>query len=114
MPPFNPPKVLYEKQIFNNGAAFNILPDVSSSRFDGSTTPSVSNVTGFLAGASTPITITNFLKGSDWQTISILGDGNTTISNNANIKTNTGANKLLAANKIYRFTCISNVWYEDA
>lgn len=76
-------------------------------------TPSVENVRVWKGGGIV-VTITNFLKGADNQEIAILGDGTTTISNNANIKTNTGANKLLAANKVYRFTFITGVWYEDA
>lgn len=110
---FSPPKTEYTKYIFNNGASFPILPDVNNSRFT-SVTPNVANISFVLAGAIAPITITNLLKGSDFQSLGILGDGFTTMANNANIKTNTGANKLLAANKVYRFTHIDNVWYEDA
>ena len=79
---------------------------------NGDATPSVMDVNVWKCG-TTVVTITNFKHGQEGQIIKILGDANTTIANNANIKTNTGANKALAANKIYTFTMISNVWYED-
>lgn len=75
-------------------------------------TPSVMDVNAFKCGTAV-VTITNFRHGQEGQTIKILGHANTTISNNATIKTNTGANKVLAALKIYTFTMFSNVWYED-
>jgi hypothetical protein len=59
-------------------------------------------------------TVTNFTNGTEGQTIRIKGDGFTTIKNNTTIKTNTAADKLLAANTIYTLTLISGVWYEDA
>lgn len=70
-----------------------------------------------------------FKNGSEGNTVRLLGDGFTTVVNNAAgltgpdepLITNTGANKLLAAQKVYRFTRYLNVgsttrgtWYEDA
>lgn len=107
-------KTVRERQVFVAGAAFHILADVNGSDLLVSTTPSVSNTTHLTARAVAPITVTNFLKGSDWQELSILGDGFTTIAHNANIKTSTGIAKLLAANLVYHFTRFNNVWYEDA
>jgi len=101
-----------EEQIFEAPTTFRILSTKVVSTLVG-TTPSVENCEVFRCSGAV-VTVTNFTKGTSNQSIAILGDGNTTISNNANIKTNTGANKLLAANKVYRFTYISNVWYEDA
>lgn len=60
-----------------------------------------------------PVTIIRFDNGSPYQIIKVLGEGQTTVQNNAVIKTNTGANKLLASNRIYTFTYVSGVWYED-
>jgi hypothetical protein len=68
----------------------------------------------FICRNSGATTLTSIKGISDYVTYRILGDGNTTIPNNTLIKTNTGANKLLAANKIYRFTSYQNVLYEDA
>lgn len=76
-------------------------------------TPDVQNVPYFYSHSSA-VTVTNFKHGQDGQTIKILGNGNTTITNNANIKTNTGANKVLAANMVYTFTYFNKVWYEDS
>lgn len=86
-------------------------------------TPDVKDVKYFRGTNTAPATVTQFINGQQGQTIKILGDGQMTITNGANIKTNTAANKLLAVNKIYTFTKIivrntsgvitSNVWYEN-
>lgn len=78
------------------------------------TTPKVEHHNIWKANNTTAITITNFLLGSKGQTIYILGDGFTTIANNATIKTNTGSNKLLLTNQVYTFVNYDNVWYEVA
>lgn len=85
--------------------------------------------TGFIVGtsanfnaASTVIicentfaqTLVSVIGCADNTTYRILGDGFTTVPNNALIKTNTGAAKLLSANKVYRFTQINGILYEDA
>lgn len=77
-------------------------------------TPSVVNLKKFKAGNSVANNVTYFDDGQG-QDISILGDGFTTVVHNAaKIVTNTGANKLLAAGKVYRFTQYDKIWYEDA
>lgn len=61
--------------------------------------------------------VTNFLNGRDGQPLQVLStNGNATIANNANIVTNTGANKLLTANLVYRFHFYKSTgkWHEDA
>lgn len=103
-----------ERQVFIGGVSFIILPDVNGGLLPVSVTPSVLNATHFIASSTVPITVTNFRDGADYQEISILGDGFTSIAHNASIKTNTGALKLLAANVVYHFTRFNNVWYEDA
>lgn len=67
-----------------------------------------------LTGYSSATTITDFTGGVMGQEIKLLGDADVTIDDGALIKTNTGADKTLAANKIYRFTRWNDVWYEDA
>ncbi len=78
------------------------------------TTPDVKNGEFWKCINVVGTTVTQFDNGYEGQALSILGEGFTTIANNANIKTNTGANKLLAANKVYRFTRFNKIWYEDA
>jgi hypothetical protein len=58
------------------------------------------------------VTITTITGGVDGRTVKFLGDGFTSFDNNATIKPNTGALKLLALNKVYSFTYLSGVWYE--
>jgi hypothetical protein len=104
-----------EEVIFQAQVQFNVLEKIFPQKFKAAdTTPSVLNLRKFLANNVGAVTVTQFDDGAEAQEISILGEGFTTVANNANIKTNTGANKLLAANKIYRFTRINGVWYEDA
>lgn len=79
------------------------------------TTPSVLNLTKVTAGNVGANDITYFDDGFDGKEISVLGDGFSTVKHNvAKIKTNTAADKLLSADKVYRFTRFSNVWVEDA
>lgn len=80
----------------------------------GSTTPSVKGLTVFTAVNTGAVTVTDFLDGQVGQTITILGDGFMTVAHGTTIKTNTAANKLLATNKVYRFTKFANAWVEDA
>lgn len=89
----------YQKQILNS---------------KGSTTPTVFGIDCVNFQNTSGVTVTNFLGGHEGQTIKCKGDGQTTITNGTNIFTSTGANKLLAANKVYTFTMFSNLWYEEA
>lgn len=78
-------------------------------------TPSVLNLTKFIAGNTGAQNVTYFDDGFDGQEISILGDGFTTLIHDAaKLLLNTGANKLLAVNKVYRFTRYNVKWIEDA
>lgn len=98
----------------NGRVIFTVLPDNPTTTLKpGITTPNVSNSQVMKAGG-TVVSITNFLGGADGQTIRIKGDGATTIVHGTYIKTNTGANKLLAANRLYTFTYFDDdlVWIE--
>src|SRR3982750_4262106 len=98
---------------FQQSVRFRVPPSLEVDQFfNGDTTPSVEHGTVFKCGTSI-VTITNFDKGQDNHTIRILGNINTTIANNSTIKTNTGVDKTLQSNKIYTFTYINNVWYEN-
>jgi hypothetical protein len=50
----------------------------------------------------------------DGHTFKLLANHAATVSDNANINTSTGANKVLTVNVIYEFTSIGGVWYETA
>lgn len=83
---------------------------------EGDTTPTVQNLSRFIANPDTPVTITQFDNGADGQVIWILGDGVTNVANNANIiRQSTG---FLVLNAIYVFVRIVDpttkvgVWYE--
>src|SRR6266516_5204607 len=77
----------------------------------GDTTPSVLNLTKFKAGNTGATNVTYFDDGFDGQPLSILGDGFTTVVHDVTkLCTSTGANKLLAINKVYHFTRFDGKW----
>lgn len=98
-----------------------ILPTVISQVFKSASTPTmipVSNLRVIYCDNAGAIEVSNFTGGAKHQTIALRGDGVTVIKNNANIVTNTGVDKVLSLNKVYRFTLFDNSgtlqWLEDA
>ncbi len=77
------------------------------------TTISVLNLERLKLSNTGAVTVTDLLYGQNGQEVSLLGDGNTTIAHGTPMKTNTGANKLMAANRVYRFVRFDGVWYEQ-
>lgn len=107
-------ETINEEQIINAPQTITVLPRRKSQKFvAGDTTPSVKNHEHWEANNVVATTITQFDDGAECQSLFILGDNNTTIAHNANIKTNTGANKLLATNRLYHLVRINSVWYEE-
>ena len=108
-------KIVDDPMIFTGPVEFQKLPKIYVDKFGlGATTVSVVNLTALTAANTVATHVTDFINGINGQTIRILGDGFTTVVNSAKLKTNTGANKLLAANKVYTFTRFNNVWVEAA
>jgi hypothetical protein len=97
---------------FLNEVFFFRTPREFDSRLSNSTTPSIEACKVFIC-SGTVVSVTNFLGGVQCQTIKIIGDGNTTLVHGTYIKTNTGANKVLAVGRIYCLTLYNNVWYEE-
>jgi hypothetical protein len=80
-------------------------------------TPSVKDLEHIILSHAIATTVTNFKNGRDGQPLNVVStNGNATIANNANIVTNTGANKLLTTNLVYRFHYLkaTGKWHEDA
>jgi hypothetical protein len=76
-------------------------------------TPSVDQYLNFFTQNAGATLITAFDDATNGQTIRVLcTDANTTLVNGATIKTNTGANKVLAANRVYTFLYYSGIAYE--
>lgn len=107
----NPTRIKGEL-VLEDSVSHNINPTFFKDKLQG-TTPKVSNVNRFVCNNAGATTVTQFVGGAEGQTIKILGDGNTTITNGTNIFTNTGANKLLLDNVVYTFTLFNTIWYED-
>lgn len=106
-------KVFREDVVFQGPVRFNIIPTRQIQDFvDSDTTPSVLNNEYFVAKNIGAVTITQFDDGGDGQDVRILGDGFTSVDNNAFIKTKSGAATLLDADKVYTFVRINSVWYE--
>lgn len=106
------PTRIHQEQIIEAPSQQVVLGHQFVNTLEANTTPSVLNVQLFECSGAT-VTITNFINGQHGQSISILGDGLTTVEFNANIKTSTGVDRLLDAGKIFRFTNYNGVWYED-
>lgn len=107
-------QTIRDRTTFTGGVSFPVLPDSNNSESLGDTIPAISNINFLKFTNSAPLTVTYFKGGREGTPLSILGDGFTSIDNNTAIKTNTGGAKLLSAAKIYRFTCLNGIWYEDA
>lgn len=75
------------------------------------TTPSVDGYGQFRTGDTTAYT--NFDDGVSGQQITILASHAATLTNNATIKTTTGANVTMTVNRRYRLTNWQGVWYQD-
>lgn len=102
------------QEFIRDRQSFLVLPEVYINDMPpANTTPSVLNCLVHRFINTGAVTVTNFIDGASGQTIKIKGDGFTTVKNNTTIKTNTAADKLTAAYKIYTFTLISGVWYEN-
>lgn len=70
----------------------------------GATTPSIYGASMWLTNNSVGTVITNFLDGTPGKAFTVwAGDANTTIQNNASIRTKTGANIVMAATDIRTF-----------
>lgn len=78
----------------------------------GSITVAVEQFTGVIFNQVSAATVTNFTGGVQNQSLYLYGNANVTIQNNATIKTSTGADKVLAANKIYHYKLFGTVWIE--
>lgn len=101
---------IWHERVINAETVINVLDKRS---FDTlvSTTPRVTNKEQWLSHAAST-TVTDFLGGKDGQHLYILGNGNTTLTHGTNIFTNTGANKVLAANRMYHLIHYNGKWYE--
>lgn len=108
------PNLVHDETTFQSLVRFSVLPFAGVDTLQiGSATPSVKNLNTWIAGNVAPVTITNFLDASDNQTITILGDGFTSVANNTKIQTNTALTKLLLLNRVYVFIYMKGKWYES-
>lgn len=101
------------EQVINAPQTKNVLDKQFVKTLRGEVNPSVRNIEKFTCKNTSPLTILKFKDGQNGQSITILGEGFTSIDNNATIRTNTGAAKLLLDSKVYRFTNFEGIWYED-
>lgn len=104
----------YDDIEFLGRVKFRLLPDIVTQRKLNETELTVTNISVIKFESPGAFTVTFFVGGIEGQSIAIIGDGTSKIQNNAYIITNTGADKTLDANKVYRFTLFDDVWYEDA
>jgi hypothetical protein len=115
----NEPLTIRGEVQFEDSVSRNVLERQTIQRITGAR-PNVLNGRIFQGANSDPVTVTDFSKGANGQRIYVLGDGQMTIEHGTFIFTNTGANKLLVTDIVYRFTFfripgppISHKWVED-
>jgi hypothetical protein len=97
--------------INGNAAAYSGVREAT----DLDATPDVERATFLVLNYSSNTTVTDFDEGESGQMLHILktsGAGTVTIADNANIATNTGANKNMVTDKVQTFRNYSGVWYE--
>jgi hypothetical protein len=100
------PSTITEEQQIEAPQKQLVLPKIFiGSLTPANATPSVKNAVKWKAVNTGAHNVTNFLSGQEGQEIQILGDGQTTIVHDVTkIICLTGANTLLASNKVYKFT----------
>jgi hypothetical protein len=100
---------------FLSTVSFSELPETPVLNAQaGATSISVLNTQRVKLQNTGSVTVAAITDGQEGQEVSFLGDGFTTIANNSTIATSTGANKLLVANTIYKFTYIGAKWVESS
>lgn len=78
------------------------------------TTPSIYGSKTWRTNNSVPTTITNFMDGQPGDERTIWsGDANTTIANNANIRTKSGANIVMTATDVRTFATIDGLLWRE-
>lgn len=90
----------------------NVEPREFIGTLENSTTPSVKKLRKWIASGAVVI-IDDFLDGYNGKELFIIGDGTSTVAHGAKIKTNTGANHALAADRLYIFLRHDGVWIEN-
>lgn len=93
---------------FQERVSFLQLPETPLSPAVGAT-PSVLNNTKIVFSNSSPTDVTNLREAQEGQTVFLIGDGNTTLKNNANLVL--GADLLLQNNKVTILTFRNGAWY---
>jgi hypothetical protein len=108
-------KRILEDTYFEGRVSFNTLPDEYYSETKGSTEVDVSNIRNLLCKNTGAQNVDDLFGGASFQMLVVRGDGFTTFTVAGNIITNTGAAKLLSADKVYRFTYYADTlkWVED-
>jgi hypothetical protein len=101
-------------KFFLEGFAGSSPVEPGTPAFSDTATPDTTGTTFIVLTHASATTVTDFLGGFSGKTVRFLGNANVTIQHGTNIFTNTGANKVLAAQKVYTFTRYNGVWYEEA
>lgn len=108
--------LLFSSSSLFGGSYFKHNQEMPIQIADGDATPSVNEGTFFEYKTGTAVSVTDFDDATPGQTITVVaggaGGGQLTIENNANIKTKSGANVLLASNDTMRLKNYQGTWIE--
>lgn len=109
------------RSIAHGTAAYSMVEFLGSAPMEPATplrgtgaTPDTTGTTFYIPTDGSPVTITNFLGGVPGKRLQVLGNAQVTIQQGTGLKTSTGANKTLVANRMYEFKYYNSVWYEQA
>jgi len=102
----------------NNRTQVQVPLDQNETIYLEETKPNVFNIALATLKTVSSLSVSKFLGGAPNQVIKVKAEGSVTIVNNGgglgSVITNTGANKTLAPNRIYTFTNVNDIWYEEA
>src|SRR5690606_19664787 len=110
-PTVNEAKVIAKRQYFSEIRGAAVLDDAHRRTISGAT-PSVALGRDFAFANGSPVTVTNFVGGSNGQLIYVRGDGNTTIQHGTNIYNRSGSDQTPALDTVVVFQNVGGIWFE--
>ena len=105
------PLRIIREHLFDGPITFSQLPKRTLKRIKGSGTLDLTNLETIKFANAAPVSYSNIKGGANGQRVLVLGDGQSTINNNAKIKTYSGGNVLLSNDVTYELVYVDTKWY---
>lgn len=104
-------RIVTDDQQIKGRTYYSTLPDENIQSSVDDTVINVNNINLLVFKNTIPVTLVNILGGVDGQVLNIIGDGKTTLKNNAIIVTLSGSDTLLGIHK-YSLVFYAGIWYQ--